>query len=110
MHCAPWGILGGHAGLANQVTVRVDGKELENANAKVPNHRLKVGDALVLRAGGGGGFGSPVERDADLVARDVCEGYVTRAVANNVYRVVVDESGTLDAAATVTLRASTQES
>lgn len=106
MHCAPWGILGGHSGLANRVTVRVDGEELENPNAKVRNHRLKVGDALVLRAGGGGGFGSPTERDAEKVAYDVREGYITRTAAAATYRVVVDENGELDSAATTVLRQS----
>jgi N-methylhydantoinase B len=104
MHCAPWGIHGGHAGLANRVTVRVDGTELENPNAKVRNHRLKIGDALVLRAGGGGGFGCPTERDPEKVAYDVQEGYITRTAAAELYSVVVDESGELDSAATARLR------
>jgi len=60
------------AGRGNHVTTRIDGKEeLERANAKLRNQRLKAGDALILRTGGGGGFGSPLERDAQIVANDV---------------------------------------
>jgi N-methylhydantoinase B len=93
MHCAPWGIEGGMAGLGNHVTTRIDGKEdLDRANAKLRNQRLKPGDALILRTGGGGGFGPPQERDRELVIRDVRQGYVSAEVARTVYRVDVPGS------------------
>jgi N-methylhydantoinase B len=101
MHCVPWGIEGGMAGLGNHVTTRIDGKEdLERANAKLRNQRLKAGDALILRTGGGGGFGTPLERDAEIVANDVRQGYVSAEVARSVYGVEVDADGKLDIAAT----------
>jgi N-methylhydantoinase B len=88
MHCAPWGIEGGMAGMGNHVTTRIDGKEdLERANAKLRNQRLKPGDALILRTGGGGGFGPPAERDREQVLRDVRQGYVSAEVARKLYRV-----------------------
>lgn len=105
MHCPPWGIHGGHAGYGNRVTVRIDGEERLNANAKVRNHRLKVGDALILRAGGGGGFGDPRERDPARVAADVREGYVGEEIAREVYQVVLDPDGEPDLNATKALRA-----
>jgi N-methylhydantoinase B len=93
MHCAPWGIEGGMAGLGNHVTTRIDGKEdLDRPNAKLRNQRLKPGDALILRTGGGGGFGPPQERDRELVIRDVQQGYVSAEVARTVYRVDVPDS------------------
>ena len=93
MHCAPWGIEGGMAGLGNHVTTRIDGKEdLERPNAKLRNQRLKPGDALILRTGGGGGFGAPQERDRELVIRDVRQGYVSAEVARTVYRVDIPGS------------------
>jgi len=93
MHCAPWGIDGGGSGLGNNVTVRVSGEEISGKNAKIRNHRLKVGDALILRAGGGGGYGDPHERDADRVADDVREGYVTPSNARALYKVALDAEG-----------------
>jgi N-methylhydantoinase B len=88
MHCAPWGIEGGMAGLGNHVTTRIDGKEdLDRPNAKLRNQRLKPGDALILRTGGGGGFGPPKERDREQVIRDVRQGYVSTEVARTVYGV-----------------------
>ena len=61
----------------------------------------------MMRSGGGGGFGRPTERDPQLVARDVREGYVSRGVALGAYRVVLDGSGAVDEAATRNLRART---
>jgi N-methylhydantoinase B len=106
MHCPPWGLAEGRSGLGNQVALRVDGQELAGAsNAKVRNHRLKTGDAVILRAGGGGGFGPPHERDPTAVAHDVRQGYVSREVARNIYRVEVARDGTIDEETTRSMRA-----
>jgi N-methylhydantoinase B len=42
-------------------------------------------DAIISRAGGGGGYGPPEERERDAVARDVREGKVSRTRAREVY-------------------------
>lgn len=55
-------------------------------NAKVLSTRLKQGDALIIRTGGGGGFGKPEERDPAKVANDVRQGYVSPAVAKDTYK------------------------
>lgn len=104
MHCPPWGLAGARAGFGNQVTVRLDGEEMINANAKVRNQRLKKGDALILRAGGGGGFGPPEERDAAKVADDVRQGYVSREAARELYKVETTPDGMLDKERTRALR------
>src|SRR5438552_3837330 len=66
VHCAPWGLAGGHSGAGNQVCLRIGGKEISDLpNAKVLMKRLNPGDAITLRAGGGGGFGPPEERDPE---------------------------------------------
>jgi N-methylhydantoinase B len=55
----------------------VNGADLPNA--KVFNViSFKRGDAYKMLSGGGGGFGSPLKRDAETVAFDVREGYVGR--------------------------------
>jgi N-methylhydantoinase B len=107
VHCAPWGLAGGANGMGNEVRLRLDGAELSNLpNAKVLSQRLKPGDAITLSAGGGGGFGSPHERDPEVVAHDVRQGYVSTRVALEVYGVVLDEGGAVDAQATHALRTS----
>ena len=62
------------------------------------------GDRLMLHLPGGGGLGSPRERDAARVARDVCDGLVSPAAARALYAVAVAADGTLDAAGTAALR------
>jgi N-methylhydantoinase B len=105
VHCAPWGLAGGKEGMGNQVALRIDGKEVADLpNAKVLAQRLKPGDAITLRAGGGGGFGAPHERDPEWVAHDVRQGYVSREVAREVYRIEISPNGALDAERTKQLR------
>jgi N-methylhydantoinase B len=47
---------------------------------------------------GGGGWGDPLEREADAVARDVKSGAVTEETAREIYGVVLNGSGADDAA------------
>ena len=106
VHCRPWGLAGGREGMGNRVALRLEGREIADLpNAKVLAQRLKPGDAITLAAGGGGGFGPPEERDPARVAHDVRQGYVSSAVARDVYRVALTAEGELDAEATRRLRA-----
>jgi N-methylhydantoinase B len=67
--------------------------------------QLNPGDRVVMDAAGGGGYGDPLERDADRVARDVAEGYLSVHSAREDYRVAVDPVGfELDQEATEKLR------
>ncbi|GAA5236635.1 hydantoinase B/oxoprolinase family protein [Verticiella sediminum] len=106
MHCPPWGLDGGHAGLPNEVFVATRGEDPDDQQTgKVRNQRLRPGDRLFLRAGGGGGFGSPQQRDPEQVARDVRQGYVSMQNAREKYRVALHENGAVDTQATQALRA-----
>jgi N-methylhydantoinase B len=79
----PWGVFGGHDGrVAEYVLVR-DGVETRlPAKATVD---VLPGDVISYRTCGGGGYGPPHERAAELVARDVREGKVSAEVAREVY-------------------------
>src|SRR5207302_3932494 len=101
-HCLPWGLKGGLEGSGNQVLLRRGGEwDKDRANAKVLTAQLKRGDAYALRSGGGGGFGSPLERPPELVREDVRQGYVSLGAARDYYGVVLDaETLTVDAKAT----------
>ncbi len=61
-------------------------------------------DVLYVRSDGGGGYGDPVEREPEEIANDVRSGTVTRHVAEDVYGVVIDQSGTIDEKATSSAR------
>jgi N-methylhydantoinase B len=105
-HCKPWGLNGGLPATGNEVALRHDGKwKTDFPNAKVLVATLKTGDAFRLRSGGGGGYGSPLERPVADVERDIRQGYVSIAAARELYGVVIDEESlSVDAAATERLR------
>jgi N-methylhydantoinase B/oxoprolinase/acetone carboxylase alpha subunit len=61
---------------------------------------VRQGQRVVSLTAGGGGYGSPLARDAALVERDVIEGWVTPERAAAVYGVVLGTDGRIDVAAT----------
>jgi N-methylhydantoinase B len=63
------------------------------------------GDFIRLELPGGGGFGSPDEREPDQVALDVADGLITAETALRDYRVALGADGSVDRAATAQLRA-----
>ena len=66
---------------------------------------MAQGDLVRHVQPGGGGFGDPMTRDPERVARDVWNTKITADFARKHHRVVVDQdSGRLDEAATRALR------
>ena len=66
--------------------------------------KLNAGESVLGFSCGGGGYGSPLEREPHRVARDVTEGWISVEHAVKVYGVVVDVEGNVDKAATEELR------
>jgi N-methylhydantoinase B len=66
---------------------------------------LKPGDTVSFQTPGGGGYGSPLERDPDAVLKDVVGGKINRQRAREFYGVVVDEgSDSVNTSATTAAR------
>lgn len=105
-NCLPWGLEGGLPGAGNEVLIRRDGElASEGPNAKLYSTVITDGDALYLRSGGGGGFGSPLNRPPGKVLDDVRARYVTPDSARRYYGVVIDERAmAVDFEATADLR------
>jgi N-methylhydantoinase B len=106
-HCRPWGLEGGLDGTGNQVALRLGGTwKTDFPNAKVLVAALKAGDAFMIRSGGGGGYGSPLERKLEEIEEDVRQGYVSIKAAAEHYAVVIEPATlTVDRPATERLRA-----
>jgi len=104
----PWGVNGGEPGMrSSKRLVRADGSE-EWLGAKSEGIKVQKGDLLYFNTWGGGGWGDPYERDADLVRADVARGLVSAQGARR-YGVVIANDGSVDAAATEALRAKLRE-
>jgi N-methylhydantoinase B len=110
-HCKPWGLEGGLSGTGNDVALRLGGAwKTDFPNAKVLVAALKAGDAFRIRSGGGGGYGSPLERPAEEVREDVRQGYVSVKAAADLYGVVIDpQTCEIDVAATERLRSARRD-
>ena len=116
------GIFGGYPGAPSVMALREKTKVNEFlANNQCPveiselgghtkilpycNFELHTDDVLYMRVASGGGYGDPLERDPQLVQKDVGNRLVSMDAARDIYGVVLSEiDGCVDAAATLALR------
>lgn len=80
----PEGLFGGKPGANAQFLVN-----------EVPGNpygltQLNPGDVMILDTPGGGGYGNPLDREPEMVERDVMEGYVSLERAKEDYGVVIN--------------------
>lgn len=78
----------------------LDAEETELLMAKSNGTSLQAGDVFEIRVGGGGGYGDPIQRDPQLVVRDILNGWVSADAARQIYGVVIIGEGTHDRVAT----------
>lgn len=105
----PAGVRGGlSGGGASQGIRAADGtvRALEPATVAL----LAKGEVLFSVTTGGGGYGSPLDREVERVRHDVAEGWISRARARDVYGVEIAEDGKVDEAKSAALRASARTS
>jgi N-methylhydantoinase B len=75
------GLLGGQDG--SLASIRVGAKSL--APTASPSAKLNVGEELVMRLPGGGGYGDPRKRDRAAIEADINNGYVSVEAAKQLY-------------------------
>jgi N-methylhydantoinase B len=97
--CPPWGLWGGKPGEFGDYLIRLPGENdfRSMAGSHVP---VPVDTQVIVRTGGGGGFGDPLERDPVAVREDVREELISLGSAREDYGVVLRDDLTLDEAAT----------
>jgi N-methylhydantoinase B len=100
-----WGLKGGRAGTPFRVTIDPGGRRERVLPGLADGVAIKAGEIVRIETTGGGGWGDPLERSADLVALDVLQGKVSSRSAESDYGVVLGEGGGPDARATAELRA-----
>ncbi|HET6733388.1 hydantoinase B/oxoprolinase family protein [Mycobacterium sp.] len=83
-------------------------EELGDRREVVGNRKetlIGLDDAVFVHPSGGGGYGDPLLRSPDKVARDVGDGKVSAAAARTLYGVALDTDNRADPVATASLRA-----
>jgi len=101
--CPPWGLWDGTPGESGGYLLKLpDEKEFRQTGGnRLP---VPIGAQAIVRTGGGGGWGNPLEREPERVQSDVREDLISREAARDLYGVVVDENFSVDLAATTELR------
>jgi N-methylhydantoinase B len=96
-----FGVLGGRSGFPVGCWINRDGALADfDTPGKVAGYQVEQDDVVLIRSAGGGGYGDPLERDAQRVGADVREGYVSPKAARELYGVVLGEGGRVDSLAT----------
>ena len=86
-----YGLNGGKAGRPFCVTVDVEGAP-RDLGGLVDGEPVRKGQLVRVVTTGGGGWGDPLEREPELVHRDVIEGKVSLGAARDEYGVVLLET------------------
>ncbi len=99
----PWGLQGGGSGEPAHFVL-----DPENESRELPskvNVVVPKGGRVSVRTPGGGGYGSPLERDPAAVVGDVRDGKISAQSAREVYGVILDQgTWTVEDVATAELR------
>jgi len=106
--CPAWGLWGGKPGETGGYYLRRAGEDEFRATdgARRP---VEADSVVIVRTGGGGGWGDPLERDPERVRWDVLEELISREAAREHYGVVLGDDLALDPAATLALRQSRKQ-
>ncbi len=95
------GLWGGWAAPGTNRVVFFPGTDRELQLGKKSDIAVAPGDEFIMRPGGGGGVGDPVDREVEAVVEDVKNGYVSLDEAERIYGVVFAGDGDeVDVAAT----------
>ena len=102
----PQGAFGGKDGGVNRVIVARNGETYIPLHlSKDQDIRIEAGDSITVMTPGGGGYGDPLARDPELVARDVRRGYYTVEQARKEFGVVLSlDTLAVDMSATAAAR------
>jgi N-methylhydantoinase B len=101
--CPPWGLRGGLPGDVGAYLLRLPGEK--EFKLKTGSHiQVPVNAQAIVRTGGGGGWGDPLERDPALVRMDVLEELVSARAAREHYGVVLGKDHVLNERMTNRLR------
>lgn len=92
----PWGIYGGATGYNASLVINRGMQGEESWPAKFSGQLMKSGDTIEITVPSSGGYGSPLERDPELVLSDVLDGFTTAELAASEYGVILTPDHQID--------------
>lgn len=95
----PPGVLGGMPGELGRTILNGDRDNPIMLDSK-GTYSVARGDLVTTYLSGAGGYGDPLERSLDAVARDLRDGLLSVGKARDAYGVICDETGAIDREAT----------
>jgi N-methylhydantoinase B len=103
MKFAPWGLWGGQTGATAGYLLKIPGKD-DYEFIDASRYPVPAQAQVIVRTGGGGGWGDPLERDPARVQTDAIEEYISVQAARERYGVVLGKDFSVDVPATKALR------
>jgi len=79
----PWGVNNGKAARSNNVILNT-----KNGKLNVPKKtglKLKKGESIIFKTGGGGGYGDPIERSNKKILNDLKQEYISKEYVEKHY-------------------------
>ena len=86
----PWGTEKGHDGSTNNYYIYRANGEIEGPFGMYPHTVMNTGDSVSFVTGTGGGYGDPLKRDPEKVAKDVRNEFYTVQQARDLFGVEVN--------------------
>jgi N-methylhydantoinase B/oxoprolinase/acetone carboxylase alpha subunit len=89
-----WGLFDGQEGASGGIFIKKKGdsrfRRFSEAFGTVSDSKftriaVHEGDEIILNSAGGGGYGDPLQRPRDLVARDLTQGFISPEAAQRLY-------------------------
>jgi N-methylhydantoinase B len=100
----PWGLNGGLSGGCGRFLLNPNRKNQSVIASKISDILINKGEVMSIQTAGGGGFGSPLQRVPERVAKDYHLGKISDQQARDNYGVVLMEDGSIDQKNTASLR------